>query len=259
MGVLGDIYSAIDTQKRRLAGLLDDPVGTLRQKIAQFGEDQSGLLNLQANAYPMAGDKTVLNSPDQIAQFRQQLAQEAGNQAMAGVFMGPSSKTWDAIRAKQAEQMRAAGKSPQEVWQATGTSYMHPDTIPRQEISDHLSKFNTQADLSKKSEDLMRKANEMRAQVDDSLLAGKNQNDLWAGDLHNVNRDMLERAALNDRIAQGPMGMVDKLFGTKAPYVLEHPELYKAEPSLADVPIKQGGDGGVDTLGNHAGSPKRID
>ena len=54
MGWSGDIYSGIDTQRRKLAGLVDDPLGTLQQKIYQFGEDHSDLLNLQANAYPMA-------------------------------------------------------------------------------------------------------------------------------------------------------------------------------------------------------------
>ncbi len=38
MGLLGDIYSGIDTQRRKLAGLLRDPSGTLQQKVSQLGE-----------------------------------------------------------------------------------------------------------------------------------------------------------------------------------------------------------------------------
>lgn|SRR3990167_3116010 len=83
MGLLGDVFSGIDTQKRRLRGLLDDPLETLAQGVRNFGEDQSGLLNLQANAYPMPGNRTVLNSPQQIAQFRRQLADAGANMAMA--------------------------------------------------------------------------------------------------------------------------------------------------------------------------------
>lgn len=49
------------------------------------------------NAYPMAGNKTVLNSPQQIANFRQQVADHGTNQAMAGMTTGvprQSSSDW---------------------------------------------------------------------------------------------------------------------------------------------------------------------
>jgi hypothetical protein len=83
MGLLADIFSTADTAKRRLSGLLADPMGTLALGVTRFGEDQGGLLNMAANAYPMAGDKTVLNSPQQIANFRQQVADQGANQAMS--------------------------------------------------------------------------------------------------------------------------------------------------------------------------------
>src|ERR1035437_6163024 len=98
MGILGDIFSGIDTQKRKLNDLLSDPLGAISQKLAQFGEDQNSLLNLQANAYPMAGDRTVLNSPDQIAQFRQQLAEAAGNQAMSAATGGTVHQIDDGVK-----------------------------------------------------------------------------------------------------------------------------------------------------------------
>lgn len=113
MGLLGDIYSGIDTQRRKLSGLLDDPWGTFQQKVAQFGEDQNGLLNLQANAYPMAGDKTVLNTPDQISQFRQQLADAGANQAMAAmtVYHGSPHKfdAFDSSKIGSGEGVQAYG------------------------------------------------------------------------------------------------------------------------------------------------------
>jgi hypothetical protein len=113
MGLLGDIFSGIDTQKRRLAGLLSDPVETIRQKVAQFGEDQGGLLNLQANAYPMAGDRTVLNSPEQIASFRRELADAGANQAMqaATVWHGSPHKfdKFDSSKIGTGEGMQAYG------------------------------------------------------------------------------------------------------------------------------------------------------
>lgn len=89
MGLLGDLYSTIDTKKRQLKGLLADPLGTIDMGVRNFGEDQSNLINLFRNAYPMAGDKTVLNSPQQIAQFRGELADKSAAQAMAGaVYVG---------------------------------------------------------------------------------------------------------------------------------------------------------------------------
>lgn len=84
MGLLGDIYSAIDTKKRQVKGLLDDFGGTVDMGVRRFREDQQNLQNLFANAYPMAGDKTVLNSPQQIAQFQREAADKAGEMGLAG-------------------------------------------------------------------------------------------------------------------------------------------------------------------------------
>jgi hypothetical protein len=89
MGLLSEIYSASDGLKRRVRGLLDDPMGTLAQKAAQFQEDQRDTLNLQSNAYPRVGERTVLNSPEQIAGFKQQLASKAADMAMAGATVWP--------------------------------------------------------------------------------------------------------------------------------------------------------------------------
>ena len=85
MGLLGDIYSAIDTKKRQVKGLLDDFGGTVDMGVRRFREDQQGLQNLFANAYPMAGDKTVLNSPQQIAQFQGEAGDAAANMGLAGI------------------------------------------------------------------------------------------------------------------------------------------------------------------------------
>ena len=84
MGLLGDIYSAIDTKKRQVKGLLGDFGGTVDMGVRRFREDQQNLQNLFANAYPMAGDKTVLNSPQQIAQFQREAADKAGEMGLAG-------------------------------------------------------------------------------------------------------------------------------------------------------------------------------
>jgi len=94
MGLLGDVYSYGDGLKRRLRGLLADPVGTMALGATRFGEDQQGLLNLQANAYPMMGDRTVLNSPQDTQRYRQELAGKGAEMAMgaATVWHGSPHK-----------------------------------------------------------------------------------------------------------------------------------------------------------------------
>jgi hypothetical protein len=80
---LADIYSYIDSKKRALGGLLAEPGLTIDKYVQQLREDNRDRVNLQANAYPMAGDKTVLNSPHQLDQFRKQLADEGANMALS--------------------------------------------------------------------------------------------------------------------------------------------------------------------------------
>ena len=83
---LADIYSYIDSKKRAVGGLLENPGGTIDKYVSQFREDNRDRINLMANAYPMAGDKTVLNSPHQLDQFRKQLADEGANMGMTGTM-----------------------------------------------------------------------------------------------------------------------------------------------------------------------------
>jgi hypothetical protein len=92
MGLLGDLYSYIDTKKRQARRLLNDPLGEIAAGVKRFGNDWNDTLNLQANAYPMPGDKTVLNSPEQIAAFRRQLADKGANMAFAATNITPAER-----------------------------------------------------------------------------------------------------------------------------------------------------------------------
>lgn len=51
------------------------------------------------------------------------------------IFIGKSAKTWDAAAAKRAEEMEAAGATPRDIWQETGT-FRGPEGQLRQEIND---------------------------------------------------------------------------------------------------------------------------
>jgi hypothetical protein len=83
MGLLADIYSAGDGLKRKVGGLLSDPMGTIDLGISRLKEDNNNALNLFSNAFPMAGEKTVLNTPEQIAQLQKQAAEYASQVGIA--------------------------------------------------------------------------------------------------------------------------------------------------------------------------------
>ena len=44
-GLLADLYSAIDSKKRQLRGLLSDPLETIYQGVRNIGNDWNGLLD----------------------------------------------------------------------------------------------------------------------------------------------------------------------------------------------------------------------
>lgn len=93
-GLLADIFSYGDGLKRKVKGLLADPIETAKLGLVRFGEDQNDMINLARNAYPMAGERTVLNNPQQLSAMRKQLAGKATDQAMgaATVWHGSPHK-----------------------------------------------------------------------------------------------------------------------------------------------------------------------
>ncbi len=135
MGLLADAFSYGDSLKRKVGGLLADPMGTLELGINRIKEDNNNALNLFANAHPMAGDKTVLNTPAQKAAMQKQLADYASTVGMAGIFVGPKSQTWDKAAAAKAQELAQKGTDPRKIWSETGT-WKGPDGMWRQEIDD---------------------------------------------------------------------------------------------------------------------------
>lgn len=64
--------------------------------------------------------------------------------AIGGMFIGKGAKTWDVLKAQQAEELLAKGIDPREVWKQTGTM-RGVDKALRQEIPDNLAKLNKSA------------------------------------------------------------------------------------------------------------------
>jgi hypothetical protein len=67
-----------------------------------------------------------------------------GAPALAGIFVGKGSRTWDALNAQKAKDLEKAGVDPKTIWQETGT-WKGPDGKWRQEIDDSAARANMSA------------------------------------------------------------------------------------------------------------------
>ena len=148
------------------------------------------------------------------------------------MFIGPQAKTFDAGRAAKADEMLKAGASPQEVWKATGTM-IGKDGIPRQEISDAASIFRRPGELKELAE-----ANKQQIALRKEQLKPSKQKDLFPKQLTEAKRPVrAEVEALKEDVRQ--MSKNPRTQGVAAKWTLEHPELYRAYPELADITVTQ--------------------
>ena len=83
MGLLGEIFSSGDRMKRKLRGLLDDPMGTIALGSQRMSEDvqQMGLLADESGYMP--GTNSVLLTPQQKERARKALADKGAEMALA--------------------------------------------------------------------------------------------------------------------------------------------------------------------------------
>ncbi len=87
-GLLGDIYSASNTLKRKVNGLLSDPMGTVNQFVGQLGDDTNTNINNMLVGHGLFGNKSVLTTPQQAQQARAALADYGAQSGMAGMIAG---------------------------------------------------------------------------------------------------------------------------------------------------------------------------
>jgi hypothetical protein len=155
------------------------------------------------------------------------------------MFIGPYAETWNSKAALKAMQMERAGKSPEEIWEATKT-FKGADGNWRQEISDQSSQFMTEAKLKAKADSMK----EQEIANKKAIAQSKLHPDLFPKELTAAQKALREQTkALNEErtMLHGPMtNPVGR--GNFAKHVLEHSDLYKAYPELADVIIRQGRD-----------------
>lgn len=143
--------------KQAMAGLLrrggevGEYVATAPEKAGQAildaSQRQSALMN---EAFDPTG-KTLIRNPQAANQAAMNLFEGPLSIAPVGMMIGPNSALWNKENAFKASKMEKAGKTPQEIWEATGTA-RGLDNHWRQELSDHnvpMLSYGTAKELNK--------------------------------------------------------------------------------------------------------------
>jgi hypothetical protein len=132
MPTLADIYSAIDSAKRKGSDFVRNPGASLQQMLGNANDRARALNELTYQA----AEEGVGYGPK-----TQQLAKQmAESYNPAGIFIGPNAASFNKIMATKALELEKAGKTAEEIWDKTGT-FRGPDKQWRQEISDKGSKI----------------------------------------------------------------------------------------------------------------------
>jgi hypothetical protein len=157
----------------------------------------------------------------------------------AGVFMGPKAKTWNQGKADMAIAMEEAGRTPAEIWQATGT-FRAADGILRQEIDDRAAKFLSPSERQERIDATKSKIAEMKERIKPTT-----QKDLFPKALTEAKKEVRDDIS----ILKSDINLREKnprTQGLMAQHIFEHPELYAAYPELQSSVkiITEGGRGG---------------
>ena len=154
------------------------------------------------------------------------------------IFIGPKAKTFHQGRADMAVAMEEAGRTPQEIWLATGT-FRGADGILRQEIDDRAAKFLSADERKERIESAKGKIAEMKEKIKPTP-----QKDLFPKALTEAKKEIRDDISiLKSDVEQ--RGKNPRTQGLLAQHIFEHPELYQAYPELQNVNIvTEGGSGG---------------
>jgi hypothetical protein len=127
MPTLADIYSAIDSAKRKGSDFVRNPGASLQQMLG-YANDRAGALN---ELTYQAAEEGAGFGP-KTRQLGKTLAESYNP---TGIFIGPNAASFNKIMATKALELEKAGKTAEEIWEKTGT-FRGPDKQWRQEISD---------------------------------------------------------------------------------------------------------------------------
>jgi hypothetical protein len=124
---------------RQLPGLLNAGYEgwKAQPQMAAFGGLLSGDLQ-PMKEWLGVGQPLPKDAAEQVKRGAYNLAMDWNNpMGMAGTFIGKGAKTWDAVKASEAEKLLASGADPRNVWKNTGT-FKGVDGHLRQEIDDSV-------------------------------------------------------------------------------------------------------------------------
>ena len=179
-----------------------------------------------------------------------------GNVGMAGIMIGPKAKTWHTGRAQMAEAMEQAGRTPEEIWYATGT-YRGPDKAWRQEIDDSKAVHRMPYEIKFKAQRLLDEQKALKEAAKESLVRDKQVvSDLFPKEAVAARREAKIKVRDIDDTVGGYFGLKQdpRTRGNRLHYGYEHPDLYAAYPQLQDYVFKQGHEGGAGTRGSQSGN-----
>jgi hypothetical protein len=246
-GLLGEIFSTADTAKRRLRDFAANPLLSAQQALGNLNDRARNLNEMTAAAAREGVDYGPASQ-----RLGGLLADAYGP---VGMFIGPTSPMFNKQMAFEATKLSKKGKTPQEIWQQTGT-VKGPDGQWRQEISDQPAQFNLAKDIEAKGKKVAESVATNKQALTETQQRSKQGKDLFPKELTQAKKDLkaqTEDMELSLRRAYGYAD--DPRSGNLASIALDHPELFKAYPELANIIVKQGAMSGADgTLGSLYGN-----
>jgi hypothetical protein len=189
------------------------------------------------------------------AEMLQAMAQGSRSQ----MFIGPSSPMFNKEMAFEATKLSKRGKTPQEIWQQTGT-VKGPDGQWRQEISDAESRLNLAQDIQAKGKRVAEDVDVNKQLLKQIQQRSKQGKDLFPKELTQAKKQLKEQTKDMELSLNRAYGYSDPVTsGNLASIAMDHPELFRAYPELGNVIVKQGATSGADgTLGSLYGNLLNI-
>lgn len=178
----------------------------------------------------------------------------SGVGGLAGTFIGKGSKTWNVASHNKALDMAKNDVDERKIWAETG-NFIGADGKWRQEISDDLSKFNTQKDLTEKVKEINLENQNLKTLV----APVKNQKDLFPKLLTEARRPYKEQIKQNVNLLNKNYGLKEDVYrGNYANLAFEHPEIYQSYPDMEKIVISQGWNKGEGNFGAYIPSKNFV-
>lgn len=132
MGLLDEIFSSADSAKRRLRDFAANPLLNVQQSMGNTIDRARNLNEMTA-----AAAREGMDYGPASQRLGNLMADAYGP---VGMFIGPTSPMFSKQMAFEASKLSKKGKTPQEIWQQTGT-VKGPDGQWRQEIDDSQMRY----------------------------------------------------------------------------------------------------------------------